>query len=210
MDSKTTLQCNKLMHLEDSMVMYGIYNAETLENLTNTVHRIHNVTYPYEKLFVGQQDTGLLQPRYINMQGIQHYSINSLLYLRLVKEKYSLMYKEFITQLYIYANAIRVLAKGYLPITLITPLKFKEILNAVRNTVRKTNPDYDLVIKWVHLYYNMKLVTFGIDSDRNLTVQFPVFIQPYRKEKKERQFYIQILTHQDPYMCPAIIRKPLP
>ena len=27
-----TLQHNKLMHLEDSMVMYGIYNAETLEN----------------------------------------------------------------------------------------------------------------------------------------------------------------------------------
>ena len=25
----------------------------------------------------------------------------------------------------------------------------------------------------------MKLVTFGIDRDKNLIVQFPVFIQPY-------------------------------
>ena len=29
LDSKTTIQCNKLMHLEDLMVMYSIYNAET-------------------------------------------------------------------------------------------------------------------------------------------------------------------------------------
>ena len=26
----------------------------------------------------------------------------------------------------------------------------------------------------LHLYYDMKLVTFDIDKDRNLTVQFPV------------------------------------
>ena len=54
MDSKTTIQCNKLMHLEDSIVMYGIYNADTLEKLRNAVHHIHNITSPNEKLFVGQ------------------------------------------------------------------------------------------------------------------------------------------------------------
>ena len=62
------------------------------------------------------------------MQGIQHYSINPLLYLRTVKVKYILMHKELITQLLIYANVIRVLAKGYLLISLVTPLKLKEIL----------------------------------------------------------------------------------
>ena len=182
MDSKTTIQCNKPMLLEDSMVMYGIYNAETLEKPINTVHCIHNFTSSIEKLFAGQQDTALLQPIYANVQGIQHYSINSLLYLRIMKEKYVLMYKEFITQLHIYATAIRILAKGYLPISLITPLKLKEILNAVRNTVRKTNPDYDLVIKRLYLYYYMKFVTFGIDRDSNLIIQFPIFIQQYTQQ----------------------------
>ena len=28
----------------------------------------------------------------------------------------------------------------------------------------------------------MKLVTFGIDKDRNLIIQFPVFIQPYTQQ----------------------------
>ena len=81
-------------------------------------------------------------------------------------------------QLHIYTS-ISILAKGYLPFSLITPLKLTEILNEVRYTVRKTNPDYDLVIKRLHLYYDMKLVTFGIDTDKNLIVQFPVFMQPY-------------------------------
>ena len=31
MDSKISIQCNKIMQLENSMGMYGIYNAETLE-----------------------------------------------------------------------------------------------------------------------------------------------------------------------------------
>ena len=49
-------------------------------------------------------------------------------------------------------------------------------------TVRRTNSDYDLVINRLQLYYDMKLVTFGIDNDRNLIVQFPVFIQPYTQQ----------------------------
>ena len=89
------------------------------------------------------------------------------------------MYNEFISQLHKYAKAIRILAKGYLPISLITPLKLKEILALVKETLIKTNPGYDIVIKWMHLYYDMKLVTFSIDRKRNLIIQFPVFIHPY-------------------------------
>ena len=41
------------------------------------------------------------------------------------------------------------------------------------------NADNDIVIKRLNLYYDKKLVTFGIDRDENLIIQFPVFIQPY-------------------------------
>ena len=43
-----------LIHIEDSMVMYGIYNAETLENLITTVYKMHNITIPNERLFAGK------------------------------------------------------------------------------------------------------------------------------------------------------------
>ena len=104
--------------------------------------------------------------------GIQHYAINSMLYLRMIKDKYIELYNAFISQLHNYAKAIRILAKGYLPISLITPLKLKEILASVKETLIKTNPDYDILIKWLHLYYDMKLVTFSIDRKRNLIIHF--------------------------------------
>ena len=60
--------------------------------------------------------------------------------------------------------------------------KIKEILSEVKVAIRKTNPDYELIIDRLHLYYYMKLVTFGIDKERNLIIQFPVFIQPYTQQ----------------------------
>ena len=45
------------MHLEDSMVMYGVYNADTLEKLINTVHQMHDSTTPSERLFAGELNT---------------------------------------------------------------------------------------------------------------------------------------------------------
>ena len=33
-----------------------------------------------------------------------------------------------------------------------------------------------------HLYYDMRLTTIGIDRDRNLIIQFPIFIQPYTQQ----------------------------
>ena len=119
---------------------------------------------------------------YAHSLGLHHYSINSLLYLRTIQEKCITLYRELIAQLHIYASAIRILAKGYLPNTLITPVKLKEILNEVRKTLGVTNPDYDLVVDRLHLYYDLQLVTFGFDKDINLIIQFLVFIQPYTQQ----------------------------
>ena len=69
-----------------------------------------------------------------------------------------------------------------MPILLITPYKLQEIINLVKETLIKSNPDYDIVIKRLHLYYDIKLVTFGIDQERNLIMQFPIFVQPYMQQ----------------------------
>ena len=105
-----------------------------------------------------------------------------LLYLCTIKEKYIAVYNEFITQLLIYAKAVRILAKGYLPISLITPYKLQEIINLVKETLIESNPDYDIVIKRLHFYYDIKLVTFRIDQERNLIIPFPIFVQSYTQQ----------------------------
>ena len=157
------------------MLMYGIYNAETLENLIRTVHEIHNTSSSHEKLFVGEHDHSLFRILYTDALGIQQYATNSLLYLRIIHKKYISMYRELITQMHTYVSAIRILAKGYLPNYLIKPKMLKEILTEVKKSLHSTNPDYNLVLDRLPLYYDMQLVTFGIDKDMNPVIQFPVF-----------------------------------
>ena len=123
------------MQLENSMLIYCIYNVETLEKLITTVHNIHNTTSSHDRLFAVQYSPPIFRTLYVHSLGIHHYSINSLLYLRTIQDKYIALYRELIAQLHIYASAIRILAKGYLPNTLITPVKLKEILDEVRKTL---------------------------------------------------------------------------
>ena len=61
--------------------------------------------------------------------------------------------------------------------------KLEKILSEVRKVITKSNKDYDLVLTRLYLYYDMKLVTFGKDNERNLIVQFPVFVQPYTQNR---------------------------
>ena len=53
------------------MIMYGVYNAETLEKLIDTVHQIHNTTSSHERLFAGQQSTLTLRSLSGNALGLQ-------------------------------------------------------------------------------------------------------------------------------------------
>ena len=179
MSSEAEFQCNKLLKLDNTMLMHGIYNAEMLENLINTVKELQNVTSSHEKIFAGEHNPSLFRILYMNALGVQQHAFNSLLFLRIVQGKYISLYKELVTQLKSYIYAIRVLAKGYLPTTLITPSKLQEILDAVTKSLHRTNPDYALVLDRLHLYYDMCLVTFGIDMEMNLVILFPVFIQLY-------------------------------
>ena len=140
------------------------------------------LTSSHERLFAGEHNHSLFRMLYTDALGIQQYATNSLLFLRIIQDKYISLYRELITQLCTYVSAIRILAKGYLPNTLITPKKLQEILSEVKRSLQVTNPDYTLVLDRLHLYYDMQLVTFGIDSDMNLVIQFPVFIQPYTQK----------------------------
>ena len=176
MKDKVDIQQNKIFHLEDSMVMYGTYNSDTLDDLIKTVHKLYNTTTWNEKLFSGQIKDWYSW--YLTTRGINQYTINSILFLTTVKEKYIKMCQRFLNQIKQYAQAIRVLSKGYLPISLLSPSKLDLILQKVKQAVQIRNKDYDLVIKRLYLYYDMKLVTFGIDDERNLIVQFPVFVHP--------------------------------
>ena len=150
---------------------------EFWKKLIETVHKMHNSTTPNEKLYASKLSSWYTW--YLTRDGISHYAINSFLYLRMFREKYVKKYQELINQLCMYAKAIRILLKVYLPICLLPSSKLQDIWGKVKKAIQITNPDSDIVIKRLHLYYDMKLVTFGIDRDRNLIIKSPVSVQPY-------------------------------
>ena len=180
MNKRSNIQHNQIHHLEDSMIMYGVYKSDTLKDLIDTVHRMQNFTTWNEKAFTGKLHDWM--ELYLQDEGVCNYAINSILFLTTVQEKYVRMYERFIEELKLYSRAIRVLSKGYLPISLLPQSKLGKILSEVRIAITKSNKDYDLGLTRLYLYYDMKLVTFGIDNQRNLIAQFPVFIQPYTQK----------------------------
>ena len=181
MNKRSNIQCNQIHHLEDSMIMYDVHNSDTLKDLIDTVHRMQNFMTWNKKTFTGKLHDWM--ELYLQDKGVCNYAINSILFLTTVREKYVRMYERFLKELKLYSRAIRVLSKGYLPISLLPPSKLEKILSEVRIAIAKSNKDYELVLTRLYLYYDMKLVTLGIDNQRNLIVQFPVFAQPYTQKR---------------------------
>ena len=88
MNNQADIQHNKVMKLDNTMLMYGIYNAKTLEKLINTIQQIYNITSSHEKLFVREHNPTIFRLLYTDALGIQQYAFNSLLFLRVVQDKF--------------------------------------------------------------------------------------------------------------------------
>ena len=58
MNKKTNVQHNRIHHLEDAMIVYGVYNSVTLTDLIDTVHRMQNFTTWNEKTYLENYMTG--------------------------------------------------------------------------------------------------------------------------------------------------------
>ena len=113
------------------MIMYGKYNSDTLMELAKTVNQMQNVTTWKEKIFVSEMNKWL-KHKLADIHNEFDYSIDAMLFLTTVKKKYVRMYEKFIAELKSFLKAIRILSKGYLPITLITPSKLEAILKQIQ------------------------------------------------------------------------------
>ena len=125
MEKKTDLLQNQIHHLEDTMIIYGVYSSDTLTALIDTVHKLQNTTKWKERNFAGKLNQ--VYQLYLNEEGAHNFAINSVLFLTTIREKYIKMYEWFIEELKTYSKAIRILSKGYLPIYLLLPSKLERI-----------------------------------------------------------------------------------
>ena len=73
-ENQVNLEWNKMFHLEDSMVMHGIYNSDTLEKLIIAMHKMYNKISWNEKLFAGKLNNWYQW--YLSKNGVDHYAIS--------------------------------------------------------------------------------------------------------------------------------------
>ena len=88
---RVNIEQNRVFHLEDSMIMYGVYNVDTLEKL------IQAKSVWLERLYAGHVNKWF--EMYSSSPGANYYAIHSLLYLKTIQEKYIKMYERFVNQL---------------------------------------------------------------------------------------------------------------
>ena len=65
---------------------------------------------------------------------------------------------------------------------LFPPTILHRITSSALQMVQRKNPDYVLMIKHVTEYYDMKMVTFGVNDGEELVVAFAVFIQDHSRQ----------------------------
>ena len=53
------------------------------------------------------------------------------------------------------------------------------MIRLVKKEIFKTNPKYNYIIKRLYVNYDMKFVTFGIDDNSDLIMQFSLTITTY-------------------------------
>ena len=81
-------------------------------------------------------------------------------------------------------DSIGILSTGHLSPFLFPPTVLQNMTANAIDMVHRTHPDYALTIKHITEYYDMKLVTFDLDSDGSMVVAFPVFVKDHASEPK--------------------------
>ena len=176
MRKQQNFQVNRLRYFEAAMNLFGTYNANSMDQIVDAINTLNKNVPTYEMILNGilsyWYGDNILKRRNVHMV------LNRLFYLHKLQMRYENAYEHFIRKLYSYIDAICILSTGYLAMNLIPKSQLNGMIIQIKRAVVKTKPQHDLVIEELHLYYEMKLMTFDIDDSSDLTVQFLVFINP--------------------------------
>ena len=182
-ESDQKLAWNSVKQLEDDFLMYGKYNLDSLEKIVHTINHLGDRVHQMESLLMGENPlVTKTQFLHINFIGRLLFAHKLNIYLTTVQETQLRLYDELKRVLRVFLSAAETLSKGYLPASLFPPSVLHNITSNALIMVQKKNLDYVLTIKHVTEYYDMKMVTFGVNDGVELVVAFPVFAQDHTRE----------------------------
>ena len=175
------LEKNHLYKLDKDFVMYGEYDVQSTDGLIKLLSNLNNRTVTLEDMLNGK--FRLITNRYLeNYRGTEIYAHQVSMYVQAMTERYIRVPENLIHELRLLLRSIAILSKGYLPPQLFTPTDIVKISQEALKLVQKRHPDYVLAIPQASSYYDMRLVTFGLDQRDRLIVCFPIFVKDFSRE----------------------------
>ena len=168
---------NRLNRYNNELLLYGKFSMNSTEEMIEALQDMYSQQSFVEKIV---RNLTLDWPtRYLSKPtGIALYAAHLGTYLHALTEKYNTLYRELIYNPDRLLKATNDLSKGRIPIELIPPDMLEMFAEDVMKQLRLTYPDYTLALPHISYYYDMELVTFGIDEESALIVTFPMFIKP--------------------------------
>ena len=154
-----------------------------MEKIIHTINHLGEGVHRMEELLMGKDHSVATQQfLHANSIGRLLFAHKLNIYLTSVQETQLKLYDELERVLREFLSAVRILSKGYLPASLFPLTILCRITSNALQMVQKKNPDYVHTIKHVTEYYDMKMVTFGVNDGEELVVAFPVFVQHHTRE----------------------------
>ena len=153
------------------------------KDIVSTVNGLQNKTMQLEKLLTGK-DLFTLQMAHMlpDVTGRMTFMHKLNLYVHSVLERQIRLYEWLLRHLKDLLDAFGIFSTGHLPPLLFPPTTLQNITTSALLMVHKSHPNYVLAIKHLTEYYDIKLATFGVDTDGNMIVAFPVFVQDHTSQ----------------------------
>ena len=182
LESKQFLNKNQLYKLDHDFLMFGDYEIQTTDGMFRLLGNLNNRTQYLEKIITGKNPTTARNLLKNNVRGTEIFSHQVQMYMQAMRERYLRVPENLISELRLLLRSIAILSRGYLPPQLFSPTDIVRISQAALSMIKNKHPDYVLAIPQASSYYDMRLVTFGIDEDDRLVVCFPIFVKDYSRK----------------------------
>ena len=186
LDQKVGMSLNEMHQLEREFLLYGEYDVNSTTSIINLLDSLDDRTSNLERIL--EMKIKEWTDRFYDFSsGPAMYSHMFQLYIDNLREKYIRLYEALETELNLLLRSIAILSKGYLPPQLFPPTTLVKISQKAIAMIKTQNTDYVLALPHITDYYDMRLVTFGLDDQGKL-----------KEYKKEPMTLYQIETVKVP------------
>ena len=162
--------------------MFGDYEIQTTDGMIRLLGNLNKRTQYLEKIITGKDPTTARNFLKNNLRGTEIFSNQVQMYMQAMRERYLTVPENLISELRLLLRSIAILSRGYLPPQLFSHTDIVRISQAALSMIKNKHPDYVLAIPQASSYYDMRLVTFGIDEDDRLVVCFPIFVKDFSRK----------------------------